>query len=81
MQSTTVKEIEVRLIKETGAYVLSPVRVSKIIDKSCSTLERWRKKGLYLSYRKVGDAKNAPTEYTVETVAEYIVNHHKNIMI
>ena len=68
------KEME-SLIQEHGTRIFSEKQVAKIINKSTATLGRWRKKCLYLKYKKVGSAKNASVEYTARSVAEYIVNN------
>lgn len=61
------------LIKEHKTRIFSDKMVCKIINKSSSTLFRWREAEIKLKYRRTGEAKNSPVEYTARTIAEYIV--------
>ena len=69
-----IKEEIDSIIKEYKTRILNESMVSKIINKSPATLGRWRKKGIKLKYKKDASAKNSPIEYTVRTVAEYIID-------
>ena len=74
------KEKEKEITEKYGTFVLNPKQTSEIVNKSESTLERWRKRGENLKYRKIGKAKNSPIEYSIESVAEYIINYDIKIV-
>ena len=74
-----IKEEMESLIKEFKTRILTEKMVCEILNKSSSTLGRWRKKGVKLSYKKTGDSKNTTIEYTVRSVAEYIVQNDVQI--
>jgi len=64
-----------KIHQEYETMILSRKQVAKILNKSTTTIDRWRKKGLYLEYSKVGEAKNATIEYTLNEVAKYIISN------
>ena len=70
-----LKELIQNIVSETGTYILSEKQVSKLINKSTSTLGRWRKNKIGIEYRKRGESRNAAIEYTVQNVAKYILAH------
>lgn len=69
-----LKEKELEIVNRTGTYILNVQLVCELINKSPSTLERWRKQGKYLEYKK-GPARNSPIEYPAHTIAEYILSN------
>lgn len=75
------EQIVNRLFNKYGSLVLDRGKTSEAVDKSTSTLDRWRKKGINLEWRKVGESTNSPIEYTLEAIAEYIVNKPSNKVI
>ena len=75
-----IRKVKEEIVNRFETYILKPTQVSKIVNKSPSTLERWRKNGIRIKYRKDGNAKNSPIEYTVQDVAEYIVGNRIKIV-
>lgn len=71
MQKETNEIIEI-LLKKYGSIVLSRNQVSEILNKSVSTLDRWRKKGVYLEYSKIGESNNATIEYSIFDIVQYL---------
>ncbi len=63
-----------------GSLLLSRKQVASELGKSVATIDRWKDKGLYLEYKKLGQAKNAPVEYPIDTVVNYIINNNKKII-
>lgn len=75
-----LKELEQNIVNNTGTYILNCDQVSKIINKSKSTLNRWRDDGIYIEFRKVGISKNATIEYTAKAVAKYILKNPNKVI-
>ena len=73
---TDNKEIIDSIYKEYKTRLLSTEQAAKILNKSTTTLGRWRKEGIYLEYKKNGAAKNTPVFYMIETIVEYILNNN-----
>lgn len=71
--SITKSELRSILYAKFDASLLSRIQVAKELNKSVATIDRWRKKGLYLEYTKRGDAKNSPIEYPIDSVVDYIL--------
>jgi len=63
-----------------GSLVLSRKQVAKLLGKSVSTIDRWKKNGLYLVYKKRGKAKNSPIEYSIDAIVDYAINNNKKIV-
>ncbi len=74
------QEIRSLIYQKYGAFLLSRKQVAAILGKSVATIDRWKVQGLYLEYKKLGKAKNAPVEYPIDTVVDYIANNNKKIM-
>lgn len=74
-----VKDIEKGIVTMLGTYILNIEQVARLINKSPSTLGRWRKAGICIKYRKVGISNNATIEYTARAVTEYITNNQTKI--
>lgn len=71
-----LKELIQDIVGKTGGtYILNEKQVSKLINKSTSTLGRWRKNKIGIEYRRRGEARNAAIEYTVQNVAKYILSN------
>jgi len=64
-----------KIYQDYNTMILTRKQVAIILNKSTSTIDRWRKKGLYLEYSKVGNTKNATIEYTLNDIAEYIISN------
>lgn len=62
-----------------GGLVLSRKQVAMLLNKSISTIDRWKKKGIHLEYRKDDSSKNGSVEYTIDTVIDYILNHNVKV--
>ncbi len=62
-----------------GSLLLSRKQVASELGRSVATIDRWKKQGLYLEYKKLGKAKNAPVEYPIDTVVGYIINNNKKM--
>ena len=60
------------LYAKYGSSLLSRGQVAKELNTSVSTIDRWKKAGLYLEYKKEGESKNATVSYPLETVVNYI---------
>ncbi len=63
-----------------GSLILTRKQVADTLGKSVATIDRWKKQGLYLEYKKLGTAKNSPVEYSIDTIVNYIVNNNKKIV-
>jgi len=74
------KEMEDRIENRYGTLVLSRNQVSKILNRSTTTIDRWRKAGIKLEYSKIGDAKNTTIEYSISEVAKYIISNKVKVM-
>jgi len=74
------QEILKVIYEKYGSLLLTRRQVAEILGKSVATIDRWKKDGLYLKYKKMGKAKNATIEYPIETVVDYIINNNKKIM-
>lgn len=66
------REIKQMLYTKYNSLVFSRDQVAEILNISVATLDRWRSRGLYLDFKKVGDAKNSIVQYSLSTVADYI---------
>lgn len=60
--------------------LLSRIQVAQELNKSVATIDRWRKAGLYLEYKKLGKAKNSPVEYPIDTVVNYVLNNNIKVI-
>lgn len=69
------KEMEDRIFDKYESLILSRQQVAKVLKKSITTIDRWRKKGLYLEYSKNGDSKNATVEYSIDAIARYVISN------
>jgi len=74
------QEIRSLIYQKYGAFLLSRKQVADALGKSVATIDRWKEQGLYLEYKKLGEAKNSPVEYPIDTVVDYIVNNNKKIV-
>ncbi|QOY53198.1 helix-turn-helix domain-containing protein [Candidatus Sulfurimonas baltica] len=74
------KEMEDRLFAIFVCLVLSRKQVSKALNKSLSTIDRWRKQSINLEYSKSGDAKNSTIEYSISEIARYIVSNKIKVL-
>jgi len=75
-----IDELEKDIVKLLGTYILNIAQVAKLLNKSSSTLGRWRKAGIGLKYRKSGTSNNSTIEYTARAVAEYITSNDIKII-
>lgn len=75
-----IDELEKDIVKLLGTYILNIAQVAKLLNKSSSTLGRWRKAGIGLKYRKSGASHNSTVEYTARSVAEYITSNNIKII-
>ena len=71
------QEVRHLIYQKYGALLLSRKQAATEVRKSLATLDRWRKKGLYLEYKKIGKARNSTIEYPIDTIVDYIVNNNK----
>jgi len=62
------------------SLILSRKQVAELLGKSVTTIDRWKKNGLYLQYKKRGKAKNSPVEYSIDTIVDYAINNNKKIV-
>jgi len=69
------KLIEDRIEKRYDTLVLSRKQVSEILNKSTSTIDRWRSQRIKLKYSKIGSSKNSTIEYSISEIAKYIINN------
>ena len=67
------------IFNKYGSLLLTRKQVAEILGKSVATIDRWKKDGLHLQYKKTGKAKNAPVEYPIDTVVNFIMNDHKKM--
>lgn len=74
------QEIRNLIYQKYGAFLLSRKQVADALGKSVATIDRWKEQGMYLEFKKLGKAKNAPVEYPIDTVVDYIINNNKKIM-
>jgi transposase len=74
------KEIRNLIYQKYGTFLLSRQQVAKVLNKSVATIDRWKKQGLYLEYKKLGNAKNATVEYPIDSVVNYILNNNQKIV-
>ena len=70
------QEIKTLIFQKYGSFLLTRKQVAEALNKSVATIDRWKQQGIYLEYKKLGKAKNAPVEYPIDTIAEYIVNNN-----
>jgi len=76
----TKKEVEDLIFAKYDCLLLSRKQVAKILNKSVATIDRWKKRGVFLEYKKDESAKNGSVVYSVETVAEYILNNKTKVL-
>ena len=74
--SKDIKEVEKEVIAHIGGFISDVKTTAKLINKSETTLWRWRENSLYLSYRKIGNAKNSVIEYTAYEIARYLTENN-----
>lgn len=70
------EEVRNMIYNEYGTLLLSRMQTAKVLNNSTATIDRWRKKGLYLEYKKLGKAKNSTVKYPIDTVVNYIINNN-----
>jgi len=71
------EEIKQILYEKYKSLVFSREQVSEILNISVATLDRWRSKGLYLDFKKVGNVKNSTIQYSFNTVVDYLCDFKK----
>ena len=76
----TKQEARDILFKKYSSLLLSRKQTADALGRSVATIDRWKNAGLYLEYKKLGKAKNAPVEYPIDTVVNYIINNNKKII-
>lgn len=70
------QEVRTIILQKYDTFLLSRKQVAATLGKSVATIDRWKKRGLHLDYKKTGTAPNSPVEYPIDTVANYIVNNN-----
>jgi transposase len=60
--------------------LLSREQVAKELNKSVATIDRWKKAGLHLKYKKNGKAKNSTVEYPIDAVVDYVLNNNIKVI-
>ncbi len=71
------EEIKQMLYTKYNSLVFSRNQVADILNISVATLDRWRSKGLYLNFKKVGNAKNSIVQYSLNTIVDYLCDFQK----
>lgn len=71
------EETRQMLYTKYNSLVLSRNQVADILNISVATLDRWRSKGLYLNFKKVGNAKNSIVQYSLNTIVDYLCDFQK----
>lgn len=74
------EEVRQMIFQKYKTFLLSRQQAAEVLNKSVATLDRWKKKGLYLEYKKLGKAKNSAVEYPIDTVVDYVVNNNQKIV-
>lgn len=69
-------ELRSILYAKHDSSLLSRTQVARELNKSVATIDRWKKAGLYLEYKKNGEAKNSTVEYPIDTVVDYVLNNN-----
>ncbi|MDD3476293.1 MAG: hypothetical protein PHI38_05445 [Sulfurimonas sp.] len=74
------QEIRNLIYKKYGTFLLSRQQTAEVLNKSVATIDRWKKQGLHLEYKKLGKSKNATIEYPIDSVVNYILNNNQKIV-
>lgn len=74
------KEIHDLIFAKYGCLVLNPKQVAEILNKSVTTIYRWKARGVFLEYKKDQNSKNGSLQYTIDTVVEYILNYNIKVI-
>ena len=75
----TKKEARDLIFAKYGCLLLSRQQVAEVLNKSVATIDRWKKSGIHLEFKKNGDARNATIEYSIDTIADYIINNMQKV--
>jgi len=67
------------LFEKYGTLLLSRSQAAEALNISVATLDRWKKRGVYLEYKKRGAAKNSPVGYPLDTIINYIINNNNKV--
>ena len=62
------------LFKKYNSIILSRKEVATTLGISTATLDRMRKNGIGPTYKKVDSVKNSAVQYSIYSIAEYIVS-------
>ena len=63
-----------------GKYLLDTKDVAGILNRSETTIRRWKKACINLEFRKAGNATNSPIEYSVKSVAKYLLKQGTKVV-
>ena len=56
--------------------LLSRSQAAKSVSRSVTTLDRWKKKSVHLTYKKQGEAKNSPVFYPIDSIVDYVCENN-----
>ncbi|MCK9454751.1 hypothetical protein [Sulfurimonas sp.] len=76
----TKQEARGLIYQKFDTLLLSRKQAAQALNKSVATIDRWKKQGLYLEYKKRGKSKNASVEYPIDTVVDYILNNNQKVV-
>jgi len=75
----TKQEMRSLLFEKYRTLLLSRSQAAEALNISVATLDRWKKQGMYLEYKKRGTAKNSTVAYPLDTIINYLINNNNKV--